>query len=649
MPGAGSTQQLLQQITDPFGVYCLLEVRIADRESLYHVFPVMPESLAISQRYLSTVTPTQGGAFVDNYGRAPSPVLLQGTFGRSPRPAIALAQEAVAANFLRAEGVEDPGVTPPQEFGVGRVNGYKLMKLLGEMVERSHVPNASGELPLCIFYNFAFGAFYEVHLDSFDATMTMERNGLWVYRLQMTMLRRLNEGPYDSITPFVRGAQVTQAYDTLKALLDATTFPVTEIPPAEQGAAPGVRSPRLQAKFDALKANIQKFNEFTGYVHSLRGSDLLRMVSGQADQWLGLRPGTLGTFLNQVRDIPRMMGQVRGVITGARRLPRELGNELKALGASVAELSLVLSPRVNQPSLLGQAAETLGLWPQPRLRGALDNADAMASTPTLPLTRPDAAAAELLETVLAADEALGAITTLLATYDITSGAAASSSSVFAQPPDEGSTGRSRTYTTRQNDSLASIARDVYGDENRWVEVLEANRALFNGPNEITPTDTLNAFLGQSLVIPSTESLQTDLVPDVWDNPVGLRALGKDLPETLETRMRADGTKELVVLKPLETLLQGVVHRLQVRQGSLPDDPSFGSRIPTLIGETFGALDVPMNQARVAAALALEPRLAAVTRVDVGITQDTLRITFDAEAQNAGNLGVINLNVSRQTP
>lgn len=644
-----TTQALLNQITDPFGVYCLLEVRTANG-SLYHVFPVMPESLAISQRYLATVTPTQGGAFVDDYGRAPSPVMMQGTFGRSPRPAIALGQEAALKNaqfFTGANGIAGDTSLPD------RLNGYMLMKLLGEMVELSHVPDEQGNLPTCIFYNFAFGAIYEVNLESFEATMTMERNGLWIYQLQMTMLRRINGAAYDSTIAFERPDTAQSAYEQSIRYFEV---PPTFIPPRPIEQDP--RAPeRLQVMFDAVTRNVTKFNQVTGYINSLRGADLIALASTKADQMLDLRIGTVGTFLNQVRNIPLMLSQVRSVInTVGNRLPRELGLELSALAGSVGALSTALIPRLNEPSLVQTIATTVQTIPWPRLGLSLDTADAMASTRPLVLTRPDTAAAELSEVVLTAEEALNAMTTLLATYGATDGALTSGSSVFAVMPDEGSTTSSRVHTIMQNDTLASVARTYYGNENEWTRLLTANRALFGDPlsltnsfGEITATDTLNAFLGQALTVPTGSALTNDLIPDVWDNPIGVRAMGTDLPETLETRLRSDGTAELHVLEPLETLLQGVAHRLQVRQGSLPDDPRFGSRIPTMIGETFGALDLPMNQSRVAEALALEPRLASVNRVEVALEQSTLRIAFDAEARNAGNLGLINLNVSRQTP
>jgi len=54
--------------------------------------------------------------------------------------------------------------------------------------------------------------------------------------------------------------------------------------------------------------------------------------------------------------------------------------------------------------------------------------------------------------------------------------------------------RPRTYTVQPGDSLCKIARNVYGDESRWREILEANRDVLS--------DDAVVFVGQELVIPA---------------------------------------------------------------------------------------------------------------------------------------------------
>ena len=51
----------------------------------------------------------------------------------------------------------------------------------------------------------------------------------------------------------------------------------------------------------------------------------------------------------------------------------------------------------------------------------------------------------------------------------------------------------RTYTVVQGDSLSKIAKQQYGDANKWRTIYEANRDLIKNPDLIYP--------GQSFKIP----------------------------------------------------------------------------------------------------------------------------------------------------
>lgn len=52
---------------------------------------------------------------------------------------------------------------------------------------------------------------------------------------------------------------------------------------------------------------------------------------------------------------------------------------------------------------------------------------------------------------------------------------------------------SRYYTVAKRDTLYAIARTYYGDQRRWKEIYEANRADISDPNRIR--------VGQRLLIP----------------------------------------------------------------------------------------------------------------------------------------------------
>jgi nucleoid-associated protein YgaU len=58
----------------------------------------------------------------------------------------------------------------------------------------------------------------------------------------------------------------------------------------------------------------------------------------------------------------------------------------------------------------------------------------------------------------------------------------------------GGAGRSeRTYVVQAGDTLSKIAKQYYGDANRYMEIFNANRDKLSDPNKIQ--------IGQELIIP----------------------------------------------------------------------------------------------------------------------------------------------------
>ncbi len=51
----------------------------------------------------------------------------------------------------------------------------------------------------------------------------------------------------------------------------------------------------------------------------------------------------------------------------------------------------------------------------------------------------------------------------------------------------------KTYTVQSGDTLSKIAKEHYGDANKYMVIFEANRDKLSDPNKIQP--------GQELVIP----------------------------------------------------------------------------------------------------------------------------------------------------
>ena len=57
----------------------------------------------------------------------------------------------------------------------------------------------------------------------------------------------------------------------------------------------------------------------------------------------------------------------------------------------------------------------------------------------------------------------------------------------------GASKESRTYTVQSGDTLSKIAKQYYGDANRYMDIFNANKDKLSDPDKIKP--------GQELVIP----------------------------------------------------------------------------------------------------------------------------------------------------
>lgn len=131
-------------------------------------FPVNPESLDIVRRYLVNVSNTLNGGWVDDYGFAPFPIVLSGTFGKSLK----------IVNFLN----------PP-------LDGLGVVKYLEELIDESKKKNPlTGDLPEVRLYSWISGHHFKVVVEEFKISQTIARNTLWTYTLRLRALETLFTG-----------------------------------------------------------------------------------------------------------------------------------------------------------------------------------------------------------------------------------------------------------------------------------------------------------------------------------------------------------------------------------------------------------------------------------------------------------------------
>jgi len=105
-------------------------------------FPIMPESLMALKKYLVTITNTIGGGWVDDYGNAPSPFTISGTFGYNTKA----------------------------EVGGKTYTGFGWTKYLEWLVDQSHEPDEDGAIPETWMLSWISQHFYKIVMEDFNIT-----------------------------------------------------------------------------------------------------------------------------------------------------------------------------------------------------------------------------------------------------------------------------------------------------------------------------------------------------------------------------------------------------------------------------------------------------------------------------------------------
>ena len=640
-----AAKKYIPPIKDQTGsVFVALEVYSEKDPSdrLFHTFPVNPAALTIAQRYLQSITPTLSGVFVDEFGRAPSPVTLQGTFGMWVRNYIpdAISRHLVTpvrpASQLTSQRILDP------ESGTSRIvlgdptyqqySGYQLVKWLSFLVERSHQPDVNGFPRKARFYNFAFDEVYEVALSDITISMSVQSNQIWYYNLQMVALR----------------------------MVDAKEKGVSDLRLVERDiyVVQDVRDVLSKAKkwFTKYKAIEEKIRDRSSKLFRLSPGDLLKYAEDFLDKELKLTPGT--TF-DVFRAITRLPGTIEAVANiGSQVTSRIPGDVIRDFVRARNAVDRALEAVSNLPRQWpfdtdGQRVDTSGRIPAAVGVGASGLLPASVRSQIPTTNAPLVEYAELItrsQTLLDGLELTALIGGSPLSSAVASDAAvATSDARDAAPVPLASSSVTQSYTIVQGDTLTSLAERYLGSADRWTQIASANQealAALSTGFDFGPDEDLSLLVGEVLAVPvRTATVELARDPFVFDTPIGTRILGRDWPEQLRLRRRADGTADLEVLSPAETLVQGVDERLKTPLGAIDDVPEFGSALPLLVGENFGIFTERLATTAVSDALLKDGRIAGVRNVEVTRQGTGILVAIDALLTNGTTLGITDVTVT----
>lgn len=183
--------------------YYMCSIEIVDANDSNNIldfitFPIMPESIRISDQKIQNTTKTSNGIVVlENFSFVPKTITISGNFGRRFKlvaggggsfPA-AITSEKVADTFESKDGKR----LKLPEFSINVKNGYGMTKVLEKIFNKSS--SISNEVPVqMFFYCQAFNANYLVQPINIQFSQSKSTNNMfWEYSMTLKAIAPADE------------------------------------------------------------------------------------------------------------------------------------------------------------------------------------------------------------------------------------------------------------------------------------------------------------------------------------------------------------------------------------------------------------------------------------------------------------------------
>jgi hypothetical protein len=174
----------------------------------YLLLPVMPDSMTLNGRPLSSLTKSQAGITkLTNPSWNPEEISLQGSFGKRLRLLVragsvaldnalvrddALGEHVAASSLQEAWQSAKTGAQAARQvvstFSYQARTGYGTCKLLEQMLRQARQADQHGGPHYLYLYNLAFNYHVLVEEAGFTFTQSMQKNMIWDYQLALRAL-----------------------------------------------------------------------------------------------------------------------------------------------------------------------------------------------------------------------------------------------------------------------------------------------------------------------------------------------------------------------------------------------------------------------------------------------------------------------------
>jgi len=172
------------------------------------------------------------------------------------------------------------------------------------------------------------------------------------------------------------------------------------------------------------------------------------------------------------------------------------------------------------------------------------------------------------------------------------------------------------YFVRSDDTLESIAQQIYADPNAFNIIMDNNNLRYTDVGS-------SSWVGRKILIPIRRKVVKD-VPGIINGLIGEEVLGRDMEEIFSFE-----NDDIKVLNPEETFNQSLnLITSKINRGSLPEFLNLGNSVIGVTGEAIGSISLPIIANEIKTLLRLEPTLLTSSITNIKYEEKTGAMVID---------------------
>jgi hypothetical protein len=197
---------------------CAFELRDSkDKLISLFIFPVNPELIKEREPNSVNIMKTFNGVTtISNPTFVPISISISGTFGRKMRILLTSGEVSDSTVFFDTEML-----TP--SFNPSIKTGYGTLQLMRKLLRKSKSIDKKTGLPYKLYFlNYALNSAYMVEFNEMSYDMTIQKNAIWYYTIQMTAISELKTTRFQRLKNLSLGVAQTSINKLVGSITSTT-------------------------------------------------------------------------------------------------------------------------------------------------------------------------------------------------------------------------------------------------------------------------------------------------------------------------------------------------------------------------------------------------------------------------------------------